>query len=91
MHTVNAMSYQDFDFELDGQKALLEDIFPGFNVYDRIGVVVREAGGGTGASALLMSALTRFYDFFRPESWCRARASSLFIPSSLSFMSVNSI
>ncbi|MFJ5624969.1 hypothetical protein ACIQD3_20130 [Peribacillus loiseleuriae] len=67
MHTVNAMSYQDFDFELDGQKALLEDIFPGFNVYDRVGVVVREAGGGTGASTLLMSVLTRFYDFFRPE------------------------
>ncbi|MGG0288748.1 hypothetical protein ABEY41_27465 [Peribacillus butanolivorans] len=67
MHTVNAMSYQNFDFEVDGQKALLEDIFPDFNEYDRIGVVVREAGGGTGASALLMSALTRFYDFFRPE------------------------
>lgn len=67
MHTVNAMSYQDFDFELNGSKALLEDIFPGFNEYDRIGVVVREAGGGAGSSALLMSALTRFYDFFRPN------------------------
>lgn len=67
MHTVDAMSYQDFDFELDGQKVLLEDIFPNFNEYDRIGVVVRETGGGTGASCLLMSALTRFYDFFRPN------------------------
>ncbi|MGG3451673.1 hypothetical protein [Domibacillus aminovorans] len=67
MHTVNTMSYQDFDFEVNGQKALLEDIFPGFNEYDRIGVVVREVGGGIGASALLMSALTRFYDFFRPN------------------------
>ncbi|MFJ7977879.1 hypothetical protein ACIQZI_19715 [Peribacillus sp. NPDC096379] len=67
MHTVNAMSYQDFDFELNGQEALLEDIFPGFNEHDRIGVVVREVGGGTGASAVLMSALTRFYDFFRPN------------------------
>ncbi len=67
MHTVNAMSYQDFDFELEGQKVLLEDIFPNFNEYDRVGVVVRETGGGTGASSLLMSALTRFYDFFRPN------------------------
>ncbi|MFJ5624042.1 hypothetical protein ACIQD3_15220 [Peribacillus loiseleuriae] len=67
MHTVDEMSYQDFDFEVEGQKALLEDIFPNFHVYDRIGVVVRETGGGTGASSLLMSALTRFYDFFRPN------------------------
>ncbi|MGG3452063.1 hypothetical protein ABER98_19820 [Domibacillus aminovorans] len=52
---------------MNNQKAVLEDILPGFNEYDRIGVVVREAGGGIGASALLMSALTRFYDFFRPN------------------------
>ena len=67
MHTVKEMSYQDFDFELNGQKAQLEDFFPGFNEYDRVGIVVRETGGGMGASALLMSALTRFYDFFRPN------------------------
>jgi hypothetical protein len=61
------MSYQDFHFELDNRQALLEDIFPGFNKNDRIGVIVRHAGGGAGASALLMSSLTRFYDFFRPN------------------------
>lgn len=60
------MSYADFDFQVEGHAASLEDIFPGFNENDRIGVVVRKSGGGMGASALLMSALTRFYDFHRP-------------------------
>lgn len=67
MHTINMMSYEDFDFEINGKRVLLEDIFPGFNERDRIGVVVRQAGGGLGASALLMAALTRFYDFHRPK------------------------
>ncbi|SMQ86660.1 hypothetical protein SAMN05444673_6659 [Bacillus sp. OV166] len=67
MHTINMMSYADFDFGINGNKVFLEDIFPGFNEHDRIGVVVRQAGGGMGASALLMSALTRFYDFHRPK------------------------
>ena len=67
MHTIDIMSYKDFDFEVDGHTASLEDIFPGYNENDRIGVLVRRPGGGMGASALLMSALTRFYDFHRPH------------------------
>lgn len=65
MHTINIMSYTDFDFEFEGYASSLEEIFPGFNKNDRIGIVVRRAGGGMGASGLLMSALTRFYDFHR--------------------------
>ncbi len=60
MHTIDIMSYSDFDFEVNGSTSSLEEIFPGFNMHDRIGIVVRQAGGGMGASALLMSALTRF-------------------------------
>lgn len=67
MHTINMMSYKDFNFEINGERGLLEDIFPRFNERDRIGVVVRQTAGGLGASALLMAALTRFYDFHRPE------------------------
>ncbi|MCH6269262.1 hypothetical protein [Neobacillus citreus] len=67
MHTINIMSYSDFNFEVDGKISSLEEVFPGFNSNDRIGIVVRQAGGGMGASALLMSALTRFYDFHRPQ------------------------
>lgn len=65
MHTIKIMSYSDFDFEVSGNPSSLEEIFPGFNMHDRIGIVVRQAGGGMGASALLMSGLTRFYDFNR--------------------------
>jgi hypothetical protein len=66
MHTINIMSYTDFNFEVQGFTSSLEEVFPGFNMNDRIGIVVRQTGGGMGASALLMSALTRFYDFHRP-------------------------
>lgn len=56
----------DFAFTIDGNQGVLEDIFPGFNKNDRIGIVVRRPGGGVGASGLLMAAITRFYDFYRP-------------------------
>ena len=46
MHTIDIMSYKDFDFEVDGHTASLEDIFPGYNENDRIGVVVGRPGGG---------------------------------------------
>ena len=65
MHTINTLSYVDFDSQVESQGASLEDIFFGFNKNDRIGVVVRQPGGGMGASVLLLSALTRFYDFHR--------------------------
>ncbi|MFD4932569.1 hypothetical protein ACFWMS_27665 [Peribacillus butanolivorans] len=67
MHTIDTLSYADFNFVIDGHRATLEDILPGFNENDRIGVVVLQPGGGMGASGLLMSALTRFYDFHRPR------------------------
>ncbi|EIJ82034.1 hypothetical protein PB1_03815 [Bacillus methanolicus PB1] len=66
MHTTKVMSTNDFDFMINGDKGSLEDLFPGFNVQDRLGIVVRQPGGSAGASALLMAAVTRFYDFYRP-------------------------
>jgi hypothetical protein len=65
MHTMETLIYEDFDFEMNGHVAQLEDVFPGFNQTDRIGVVVRQPGGGMGASGLIMAAVTRFYDFYR--------------------------
>ncbi|MBP2078456.1 hypothetical protein [Oceanobacillus polygoni] len=67
MHTVNSMCYKDYKFEVDGRKAGIDDIFPGFNPNDRIGIVTRTPGGSMGAGNLIMSALTSFYDFYRPE------------------------
>lgn len=65
MHTVETLSYEDFDFEMNGHVARLEDVLPDFNEKDRIGVVVRHPGGGMGVSGLIMAAVTRFYDFYR--------------------------
>ncbi len=66
MHTTKVLSSTDFSFSINGQQGVLEDVFPGFNTSDRIGIVVRRPGGGVGACALLMAAITRFYDFYRP-------------------------
>ncbi|MGM0881051.1 MAG: hypothetical protein ACQEXQ_08380 [Bacillota bacterium] len=65
MHTTTMMRSADFDYTVDGRPAALEHIFPAFNRHDRVGVVVRQPGGGIGASALVMAAMTRFYDFHR--------------------------
>ncbi|QYJ14788.1 hypothetical protein Rxycam_00594 [Rubrobacter xylanophilus DSM 9941] len=67
MHTTEVLTSADFSFQINGQKASLEDIFPGFNEFDRLGVVVRQPGGATEASCLIMAAITRFYDFYRPQ------------------------
>lgn len=65
MHTAEIMKSSDFSFSIDGKKCLIDDIFKGFNEQDRLGIIVSKAGGAAGTSALLMAAVTRFYDFYR--------------------------
>lgn len=65
MHTTNLLRSTDFEFTVNGRLALLEQVFPQFNQYDRVGVVVRQPGGSIGASALVMAAMSRFYDYHR--------------------------
>jgi hypothetical protein len=65
VHATEILTSADFAFTVGGHKAFLEDVFPRSNEHDRIGVVVRWSGGATGASSLLMAAMTRFYDFHR--------------------------
>jgi hypothetical protein len=67
MHTTTMIRSTDFDYTVDGRPASLEDIFPSFSRHDRVGVVVRSPGGGIGASALVMAAMARFYDFHRDQ------------------------
>jgi hypothetical protein len=67
MHTTNHIRSSDFEFMINGRAATFHDIFPDFNRHDRIGVVVRQTGGGIGASALIMAAMARFYDFYREK------------------------
>lgn len=67
LHTTNSISMSHFSFSVDHREATIEDIFPGFNQEDRLGIVVRSPGGSAGASGLLMAAITKFYDFYRPH------------------------
>jgi hypothetical protein len=66
LHTTKVLNSLDFTIKINGQEGVLEDIFSHFNKNDRLGIVVRRPGGGIGASGLLMAAITRFYDFYRP-------------------------
>lgn len=66
MHTLKTLKTKDFDFSINGYKASLDDVLPGFNKNDRVGIVVKTVGGSIGAGALLMAIVTRFYDFYRP-------------------------
>jgi hypothetical protein len=59
------LNTKDFDFMLNSVNCEFDDLFPGFHLQDRLGIVVRQAGGSAGASAILMAAVTRFYDFHR--------------------------
>lgn len=65
MHTTTMMTDADFTISIDGRKGLLEDVFPDFNKNDRVGIIVSQDGGSAGASALIMSAITKFYSFHR--------------------------
>lgn len=67
MHATHIISAHDFDFQLQGRQAGLDDVLPGLQTSDRIGVVVNSPGGAMGVSGLLMAATTRFYDAHRQQ------------------------
>lgn len=54
-----------FQIAIGGRRASLADLFPGFDEHDRLGVVVRHPCGAVGASAVIMVAVTSFYDHQR--------------------------
>ncbi|WP_258112560.1 hypothetical protein [Alicyclobacillus sp. SP_1] len=66
MHTTAILGTSDFSYRKNGKTATFDELFPEFNERDRIGIVTRSPGGSVGASALLLAAITRFYDFYRP-------------------------
>jgi hypothetical protein len=68
MHSSRELSSEAFDVTLDGAPATLLDVLPGFAAADRLGVVVRRPCGVVGASALLLAAVTAFYDAQRALS-----------------------
>jgi hypothetical protein len=50
---------------VDGAPSSVADVFPSFSALDRAGFVVRRPCGLVGASALVMAAVTAFYDVQR--------------------------
>jgi hypothetical protein len=65
VHSSRELRSSAFSVSVDGRDATLSDVFGGFSDLDRVGIVVRRACGVVGASALLMSAVTAFYDVQR--------------------------
>jgi hypothetical protein len=65
MHSSSELRSDSFAITLDGERASIEQVFPGFGERDRLGVVVRHPCGAVGASTLLLAAITAFYDLHR--------------------------
>jgi hypothetical protein len=60
MHTIGAKN-TSFDITIHGRAASLHDLMPAFGDGDRLGIVVRDALGGVGASALMLALVLDFY------------------------------
>lgn len=74
MHSSTALRSEDFEVIIDGRRAEIGELLPGFEEASRLGVVVREDFGAVGASSLVLAAVTAFYDIQRdrhPEGFFR--------------------
>ncbi len=67
MHTATELASTDFAICVDGRPGSLADVLPEFTAADRLGVVVRHPCGATGASTLILAAVTAFYDAQRAK------------------------
>jgi hypothetical protein len=65
VHSSRELRSSAFTVLVDGADATLAGVFPDFVAADRVGLVVRRPCGAVGASALLMCAVTAFYDVQR--------------------------
>jgi hypothetical protein len=65
MHSSVELSSGDFAIAVDGERASLTDVLPGFDGHSRLGIVLRDDFGVVGASGLLLAAVTAFYDSLR--------------------------
>jgi hypothetical protein len=68
VHSSKELASEMFAFSVAGQPASFGDIFPDFDQRDRLGIVSRTPGGALGASALIMAAITAFYDLERARA-----------------------
>lgn len=68
MHSTKELSSDEFEILIRGAPSRLTDLFPDFDEQARLGVVIRKDFGAIGASSLLMSAVTGFYDIQRAQN-----------------------
>lgn len=68
MHSSTELDSRSFEVQVGDAPASIDDLLPGFDERDRLGVVVREPLGAIGASTLLLAAVTAFYDIQRAKS-----------------------
>jgi hypothetical protein len=64
MHT-SALRSDEFEITVDGRPATVDDVFPGFDEHDRLGIVIHDDLGAAGAGTLILAAVTAFYDRMR--------------------------
>jgi hypothetical protein len=64
MHTTGLRS-DEFRITVAGRPATIEDVFPGFDEHDRLGIVIADDFGAAGAGSLILAAVTAFYDRLR--------------------------
>jgi hypothetical protein len=64
MHTTGLRS-DAFQITVDGRAATIDDVFPGFDEHDRLGIVIADDLGAAGAGHLILAAVTAFYDRLR--------------------------
>lgn len=65
MHTSQTLTRDTFTVAIDGSRATVEDLLPGFDRHDRIGVVVGRPHGVVGASLLVLAGVFAFYELQR--------------------------
>jgi hypothetical protein len=64
VHTT-ALRSEEFEITVDGRPATIDDVFPGFDEHDRLGIVIHDDLGAAGAASLILAAVTAFYDRLR--------------------------
>lgn len=62
MHTATQLATSLFEVTVDGAPARWQELLPGWNRLDRLGVVVDRPLGGVGASLLMQLAIAAFYE-----------------------------
>jgi hypothetical protein len=65
MHSSVELKSEDFEILIEGERADIATLLPGFEEHTRLGIVIRDGFGAVGAANLITAAVTGFYDVLR--------------------------